>query len=540
MVGAKENKCNWVLFAICLFFSLTLTVWWLLDHTYPQWDAANHTRAAVHYASLLKHAHIFNSNWYREFLAVDYQYPFVVNVINGLLKVIFGVSRLSEVVAYVFYQLILIISVYGLGRVLLKDRLAAALAAILINFYPLVSSLSHVQLLDYGSLCFNAFALYGIARWLEKPGKLELALMTTGVTLAANCKLISAFLVIGPCLYLFFNCLFKRDYKRLRDLLITGGVTTLLLAVWVVPNFGRLRTAQVISNAECLKDASYLSVCFSHAANYITGLPLILSPLLFALAILAAVFLALNKQSFRPLWLPLLANFSGIAIMSLIAASRSELRYIAPVTITAALISALWLAQLWRSDRMVVRLCVCLVGMLAMLQFAVYNYSPYPIGIPPSLAANVKRLIQGPLEEGAVEPPTNPLPAGDLWGQEWVVDTVSTADKAARLNVLPSVAEISVHTLEVVSLYRKAAFDISSFRRFTLGGDVVLYNQQAIDYYNWYLVKSGKQTGFKFADRASEDNYNRIQAYIEKSGLFALIGERQLPDGSSLRLYRRR
>lgn len=229
MVGAKENKCNWVLFAICLFFSLTLTVWWLLDHTYPQWDAANHTRAAVHYASLLKHAHIFNSNWYREFLAVDYQYPFVVNVINGLLKVIFGVSRLSEVVAYVFYQLILIISVYGLGRVLLKDRLAAALGAILINFYPLVSSLSHVQLLDYGSLCFNAFALYGIARWLEKPGKLELALMTTGVTLAANCKQISAFFVIGPCLYLFFNCLFKRDYKRLRDLLITGGVTTLLL-----------------------------------------------------------------------------------------------------------------------------------------------------------------------------------------------------------------------------------------------------------------------------------------------------------------------
>lgn len=539
-VEVKQNACDKVLFSISIFFSLTLAAWWLLDHTYPQWDAANHTKAAVHYASLLKHAHIFNGAWYREFLSVDYQYPLVVNFINGLLKVIFGVTRLSEVVAYVLYQLILIISVYGLGRVLLRDRLAAAIAAILVNLYPLVSSLSHVQLLDYGSLCFNALALYGIAKWLEKPGKLELALMTTGVALAANCKQISAFFVIAPCLFLVLKCLIKRDYKKLRDLVITGGVTTLLLAIWVVPNFARLRAAQVVSNAECLKEGSYLSVCFNHISSYLTGLPLIFSPLLCALAVSAAVFLALRKQSFRPLWLPLLANFSGIAIMSLIAASRPELRYIAPITITAALISALWLADLWRSGRIVARIAVSLIAIAALLQFAVYNYSPYPIGIPPRLAANIKRLIQGPLEEGDVEPPTNPLPAGDLWGQEWVVDTVRAADNAARLNVLPSIAAINVHTLEVVSLSRKANFDISTFRKFTLSGDEVVFDPQAIDYYNWYLVKSGKQSGFKFADAISEGSYNRIQAYIESSGLFTLVGERPLPDGSTLRLYRRR
>jgi hypothetical protein len=97
-----------------------------------------------------------------------------------------------------------------------------------------------------------------------------------------------------------------------------------------------------------------------------------------------------------------------------------------------------------------------------------------------------------------------------------------------------------VHTLEVVALYKEVDFDISAFRRFTLGGDVVAYDQQAIDYYNWYAVKSGKQSGFKFVDRISENNYNRIQSYIENSGLFELIGERPLPDDSSLRLYRRR
>lgn len=539
-VVARENKCDWVLLAICLFFSLALAIWWLLDHTYPQWDAANHTKAAVHIASLFKHAHIFSGAWYRELVSVDYQYPLVVNFINGFLKVIFGVTRLSEVVAYVFYQLILVISVYGLGLVLLKDRLAASLAAICVNFYPLVSTLSHVQLLDYGSLCFNALALYGIARWLEKPGKFELLLMITGVALAANCKQISAFFVIAPCLFLFFRSLFKRDFKKIRDLVITGGTTALLLAVWVVPNFTRLRAAQLVSNAECLKEGSYFGVCFAHAHSYLAGLPLILSPFLFAVASIAFLSLLLKKFPLKRLWLPLSANIGGIIIMCLIAASRPELRYIAPVSITCALLTSVWLARLWRSGRSAAQLTVCLIGLVATLQFIVFNYSPYPISLPSALAASCKGLIQGPLEEGAVQPPTNPLPPGDLWGQEWLVDTVHSADSTARLNVLPSIAEISVHTLEVVALYKKAAFDISTFRRFTLGGDVVVYDQQAIDYYNWYAVKSGKQSGFKFADRISENNYSRIQAYIENTGLFELIGERPLPDGSTLKLYRRR
>lgn len=525
---------------ICLFFSLSLACWWLLDHTYPQWDAANHTKAAVHYASLIKHAHLFSGAWYREFLSVDYQYPLVVNLINALLKVVFGVTRISEVIAYVIYQLILVISVYGLGLLLLKNRLSAAIAATLVNFYPLVSSLSHVQLLDYGSLCFNALALYGIARWLEKQGQLELLLMTVGVALAANCKQISAFFVIVPCVLLVGQCLLRRDYRRFLDLMAVGFTTSLLLAVWVVPNFSKLRAAQLVSNAECLKEGSYLSVCLGHAYSYLAGLPLILSPFLFAIALLAFLSLLFRKFPFKQLWLPFSANIGGLIIMCLIAASRPELRYIAPVSITCALLTAAWLANLWHSGKLAARLTVTVIGLVATLQFIIFNYSPYPIALPAAFVSSCKDLIQGPLAEGAVQPPTNPLPPGDLWRQEWIVDTVHSADPAARLNVLPSIAEISVHTLEVVALYKKVSFDISTFRRFTLGGDVVAYDQQAIDYYNWYAVKTGKQSGFKFADRVSEDNYNRIQAFVEKSGFFVLVGERALPDGSTLSLYRRR
>ena len=95
-VDDRKNKCDLVLVAICLFFSLALAFWWLLDNTYPQWDAANHTKAAVHYADLIKHAHVFSAAWYRAFLSVDYQYPLVVNLINGFLKVIFVSADLQN------------------------------------------------------------------------------------------------------------------------------------------------------------------------------------------------------------------------------------------------------------------------------------------------------------------------------------------------------------------------------------------------------------------------------------------------------------
>jgi hypothetical protein len=71
-IVARKNRSDLVLIAICLFFSLALALWWLLDHTYPQWDAANHTKAAVRYASLIKHAHLFSAAWYREFSSVDF------------------------------------------------------------------------------------------------------------------------------------------------------------------------------------------------------------------------------------------------------------------------------------------------------------------------------------------------------------------------------------------------------------------------------------------------------------------------------------
>lgn len=528
---------------ICLVFSLALAGWWALDHTYPQWDAANHTLAAMHYASLIRHPHIFAPAWQAEFWSVDYQYPLVVNLLNAFCKVLVGNGRLSEILAYVLMQNILTVSVFGLARTLTKDRLVAVIAAILINFFPLVSCLAHVQLLDYGSLCFNAFALLGLARWIESRSRQNIVLLCVSVALAANCKQISAFFVVVPCFVLLTYYLYRMNRKRIVDLVTAGSATAALMALWVVPNYSRLKAAQAVSSAECLNNDSYFNVVASHAAHYLSGLPQITSPFLFVVLMAAVVNLLGRRGQLKTLWLPLLANVGGLVCMCLVAASRAEMRYIVPVAISAVLIMSLYLAALWRSKHAALRTCAGLIMAVAAGQYLFYNLMPYPLPVLFSNdAAQVqgwKDFVQTPLKEGMVAPPSNPLPSGDQWGQEWVIDQIM-AGGGGNLNILPSVAEISVHTLEVVAAYKKAHIDISTFRKFTLNGDEVRYDDNMVNYYKWYLLKTGPQTGFKLAAGESAVNYARLGNIIENSGRFELIGERQLPDNSKLKLYRSR
>lgn len=529
------------LITLCLIFSLAISLWWALDHTYPQWDAANHTLAALHYASLIKHPHILSSAWQHEFWTVDYQYPLVVNITSALCKVVAGNGRASEILAYLIFQNILTVSVYGLARTLTKDRLVAALSTVLINVYPLVNCLSHVQLLDYGSLCFDAFALFGLARWVESRSRQNIILMCLSVALAANCKQISAFFVIVPCATLLLFHLFKNNRKRVVDLVIAGGTTAALMALWVVPNYARLKAASAISSAECLQNGPYLSVVASHTAHYLSGMAQITSPFLFVVLIAAIINLIGRQSEAKKLWLPLLANIGGFVCMCFVAASRAEMRYVVPLAISMSLISAIYLAALFRSKHAALRFGAAGVMAVAAVQYLVYNFMPYPLPLPFARSGSdirvIKEYIQTPLKEGLVAPPSNPLPPGDRWGQVWVIDQI-VAGGGGNLNILPSTAEISVHTLEVVAAYRKAAIDISTFRRFTLNGDDVQFDDNAISYYRWYLLKSGQQTGFKFSGEASAANYARLTGIIETSGRFESMGKRTLPDGSELKLYR--
>lgn len=170
------------------------------------------------------------------------------------------------------------------------------------------------------------------------------------------------------------------------------------------------------------------------------------------------------------------------------------------------------------------------------MQYFVFSFVPYPIPGSPAIAKFIEAVI-GRGEAEPLDPAGYPTRGDDAWGIDWLASSIKKAGLPLnRLNILSSTREVSVHGLEVAALRRKLTLEVSTFRRFTLHGDVFEYNDDQIPYYNWYLLKTGEQ-GFALADKKSIDAYNELENTIRTSGNFRLVGSRSLPDKSRYDLY---
>ena len=133
------------------------------------------------------------------------------------------------------------------------------------------------------------------------------------------------------------------------------------------------------------------------------------------------------------------------------------------------------------------------------------------------------------------------MPPGDPWGQDWIFSTIrdATSDYLPTVNLFPSTRELSVHTLTIAALSVNSPATISTFRRFTLNGDVFEYSAKDMDYYNWFVFKTGYQ-GKNFIEKNNERNYIEAQSRIVTDKRhFWLIGTRKLEDKSMLSIYKR-
>jgi hypothetical protein len=169
------------------------------------------------------------------------------------------------------------------------------------------------------------------------------------------------------------------------------------------------------------------------------------------------------------------------------------------------------------------------------------NYVPYPLAAPAAATDFIHRMCGRSVGQDQAEPRPNPTRPGDQWRQEWAVNEInsmSSSEATATFNIMPSTPDISVNTMNLVAIYSKKSIQVSTFRQFTLHGDIVRYDPRAIKYYEWYLVKTGYQ-GTRMADRDSQENYQKILDFVEKGGLYHLVSATDLPDGSKLALYRR-
>src|SRR5205085_1036352 len=93
-------------------------------------------------------------------------YPPLYQTIVSLFYAILGKSSHAAAYANIPAMLLLVLSTYGIGRLILEP-LAAALAGVLVCFYPYVAWLSRESLIDFWLTAMVALAIYALLRTSE-------------------------------------------------------------------------------------------------------------------------------------------------------------------------------------------------------------------------------------------------------------------------------------------------------------------------------------------------------------------------------------
>ena len=472
----------------------------------------------------------------KEFLTVNYCYPPTVHIFNGALKAILGNARWVDSLCLVFFSTILSFSTCATALLLLKNRAAAALTVCFINIYPCVALLSHIKLLDFPHLSLFTLAMFTLLNWQRQPTWSRAILC--GIALGAACttKQIASFFLFAPCLLALLQQLYARRYDRALQLTAAGAIVVAFLAVWVVPNWHEI-SGYMHRNSGHLGSRTVSTAFFPNLLGYANCAPGLTGYPLLALCLLCLT--QARVRQLRSLALPASASLAGIICMSALPFQLPEHRYIAPVLLFPALLCAGQICRFYLEKKQILFAVASFLAVYGAVQFAVLNFSPYPLELPRPLRhalLNTNSDRRGPLEPGF-----NPTAAGDLWGQQWVVRQCKTAaaNQVCWLNMLPSTPELSVHTLCLVSRYEGSNVQPTTSRLWTPLGDKIEFDASSCKNFHFYLLKTGKQ-GLQFESNASAQNYARIERFVAQGPDYQLLSSKTIQDGSQLSLYIRK
>ena len=480
-------------------------VWIARDTRPPFWDMAYHQTAA------LRVYDAFAGQGLRAPGIVPFLtgfYPPLYHSIVAAFYAVFGKTIDAAQLANLPALALLIVSTYGIGRTLLGP-LSAAVASILVAFYPYLIWLSRETLVDYWLTAFVAFAVWLLIRTNEFSDRKASVAFGVACGLGMLTKWTFPLFVIGPALWL--------ARKNLRNAAIAAAIAAVIAAYWYLLAGRSLQQLASINNAGAVSEGDPGRLSFGAVIFYIRaleGYQLFLP--LFVAFVAGGILLA---RKFDPSWLPVVL-WLGCGWLGLMLFQNKDPRYSAPLLPAIALISA----QLFQRKQ------VLIAVLLPLLLFQHYMVS---FGIPQLPGAVVvARGTEGPLSWhwnlytqryfDLLGPP-----AREDWQIQRVLETISASDRRpVRLGLIPDIPRFDWGAFEFNIALSK--FPVVLNRLWVFDESVILGND--------YILLSEADQGW--APNFSSD-LRRINGYIlARRESFRLVDSFSLPNGARIRLYR--
>lgn len=529
----KRNSIS-AIFAVTSIFVLANLAWSYFNHGMPNWDEAGHILNGLTYRELLKHPQ-FTSEWMYKFLSVNYLYPPVVYILNGTVKLALGIAPWVDALIKAFYEALLCVSVYGITKSLLKDRLAALMSVVVINFYPQISFLSNQVMLDFPMVAMVALSLWALITWQSKPNLKNTILLGLAIGTACMTKQLAGAFIAVPTAIVFSQMLITRQFANCGKLFGAGIISAAMALPWLIVTYPSLqKLAQYNTNSiGQLTEKLDFGWIFT---NYLAGFPAMMTPIL--LCGFIAAMMVVESKTHRALLLLSASAISGLLLISTLSWAYPLDRYAVPALIAPAVYTGAAFSLAWsQRNSLLLKIAYSALAGIAALQYLLFNYSPYPLSVMEQLPKALPHIGIGLRTFHDFNIPSNPEKSD--WGQTWVLEQIRKKDNIVPtyLQIMPNSMPFNVHTMEYAAKLAKSPVVATTMRQWSVKGDTLQFTPEKALYYHWYLLKTGDQ-GNIFANKESQIAFDQLTNFVRTSGKFKLMGMRSLPDHSICYLYR--
>ncbi len=521
---------------ITSIFVLANLAWSFFNHGMPDWDAAGHVLNGLTYRDLLKHPHL-TGDWIYKFLAVNYLYPPGVYILNGCVKLVLGIAPWVDAIVKAFYVALLCVSVYGITTKLLKDRLAAVMAVVFINFYPENSFLSTQLMLDFPTLSMVALSLWALITWQNKPSVRNTLLLGLAIGCACMTKQLAGAFIILPAGLVFAQTLLTRRFVDTGKLIGAALIPAAMSVPWLIVTYPSLQKLAQYNTKSFGQVGTSLDFG-SSLMGYLAGLPATMTPIL--LMAFIASLLVVGSKTHRALVLLSASSLSGFVLLSMLSWAYPLDRYAMPALLAPAIYTGAAFSYAWsQKSTLFLRLSYGILAVVATAQYLLFNFAPYPIPVPDVVTRALPSIgIALRTYHDLYEPPS---PEQYDWGQMWVLSQIKQVDKdlPVYLQVMPNSRSYNVHTMDYAAKLAKSPVIATTMRKWSVAGDTMEFSPKTAMYYHWYLIKTGYQ-GNVFETAKDQKAFDELTNYVRTSGKFRLIAMRSLPDHSICYLYRQK
>ena len=122
----------WLLGAICD------RVWFFWDKSIPSWDQADYLTGSLNYLQALQNPDLLNGEWWQNLWLLSSKIPPFTYIVTAFIQDFYGKGYDEATLVMLGFSAVLILSVYGLGKVLFSETVglwAAALCQVMPGLY---------------------------------------------------------------------------------------------------------------------------------------------------------------------------------------------------------------------------------------------------------------------------------------------------------------------------------------------------------------------------------------------------------------------